>query len=373
MSEKRIFVSTGEASGELAAVDLACAMRERDPQLAFEGIGGARMRAAGFRLRHDTRGWSGLGPLEAIGKIPRLLTVMLSTAQELRARPPALLVLVDFGAFHLRLARHLRRTGYRAPILYYFPPGAWLDDPRRARMVAGAATALTAFAHQRDFYAGLGLPVAYFGHPLVSTLAPRAPRAHAPADGGRVAILPGSRPGEVRRHARLLLEAARLLHVRRPRLVVVAGAADDEAERTLRALCAEFPELAAAVVPGARAALEDADAAWIVSGTAVLESALLAVPTVALYVVARAQERYARRLFARIYRPYVTLPNLVLGRTLVPELLQERATQTALADALDALLAQPDAQRHGFEELRAALGPPDALPRIAELALALAR
>jgi lipid-A-disaccharide synthase len=368
----RVFISTGEASGELAAVELAAAMSALAPGLVFEGIGGRRMEQSGFRLRWDTRGWASLGPVEALGKIPKLLAVVLITAAELRARPPDLVVLVDFGAFNLRMARQLRRTGYRGPICYYFPPAAWLDDPRRARMVVQAASAVTPFAHQRDFYASLGLPIAYFGHPLVSTIAPRPVRARPSAAGGRIAILPGSRGGELARHGRLLLEAARLLAVRRPQAEFVLGAADAEAENVLREMSAGLCELRVTIVRGARAALSEADAAWIASGTAVLEAALIGVPSVAMYVVSKAQEQMARRLVARTRLAHVTVPNLVLGAAVIPELLQEGATQTTLVEALEGVLERPQEQLTRFAELRAALGPPDALERTAAFAVELA-
>ena len=370
---KRIFVSTGEASGELAAVELGAAMRAIDPTLAMEGIGAQRMRDAGFAVRWDTRGWASMGPIEALGKIPKLLAINLITAAELRARPPSLVVLVDFGAFNLRLARQLRRTGYTGPICYYFPPGAWLDSAKRARMVAQATVAVTPFAHQRDFYESLGLPIAYFGHPLVSTIRERAPRPAPPGDGGRIAILPGSRRGELARHARLLLEAAQLVRLRRPTADFTLGAADAEGERTLTELARAFSDLPVRIVRGARPALEDADAAWIASGTAVLEAALLGVPTVALYVVSRAQEQMARRLVASARLPYITLPNLVLDAPVVPELLQEAATQVNLAAAIERALTETEEQRLFFASLRAALGPPQALERIAAFAVELAQ
>jgi lipid-A-disaccharide synthase len=370
---KRIFVSTGEASGELAAVELAAAMSSLDSSLRFEGIGAQRMRDAGFAVRWNTEGWAAMGPVEALGKIPKLLAIALITAAELRARPPDLVVLVDFGAFNLRMARQMRRTGYTGPICYYFPPGAWLDDPRRARMVARAAHAVTPFAHQRDFYASLGLPVQFFGHPLVSTIPQRPARPPREPGGGKIAILPGSRRGEIARHARLLLDAARLLRLRRPRTEFVLGAADGEAETFLRDLAQAAPDVPATIVRGARTALEDADAAWIASGTAVLEAALLGVPTVALYVVSRTQLPMARRLVARVGLNYLTLPNLVLDAPVVPELWQEQATQTGLVAALESVLDDATGQRAAFACLREVLGPPDALERTAAFVVELTR
>ncbi|MBV8599996.1 MAG: hypothetical protein JO359_00380, partial [Candidatus Eremiobacteraeota bacterium] len=222
----RVFFSTGEPSGEYQAVELAKAMQKLATEpLRLEGIGAERLREAGFEVRTDTTGWASLGWLEAIGKIPRLLAIMLWTALRLRLAPPELIVLVDFGAFNLRLARQLRRTGYRGPIVYYIPPGAWLDRPEQARKVAAATDPLTVFAHQRDFYASLGLETAFFGHPLASLIVQRPPRKAPPDDAGTIALLPGSRVAEIERHMRPLLSAAQALSFQRPKLELVIGAA----------------------------------------------------------------------------------------------------------------------------------------------------
>jgi lipid-A-disaccharide synthase len=361
-------MSTGEASGDMSAAALAEAIRRLEPRVRFAGIGGDRMRAAGFRITADTRGWASMGPLEAIAKVPPLLAEMLRHALVLRARPPALVVLVDFGAFNLRLAATLRRLRYPGPILYFFPPSAWTDREAPARQVAAYATALTTFEHQRDFYRSLGLPITYFGHPLVSLVPPKAPAPPPPADGGWVALLPGSRRGEIERHLPRLLAALALLRARRPRVRAVISAAGDEAERLIRKALAAGPS-DLEIVRGAPAALERADAAWIASGTAVLEAALREVPSVALYVVQPSQVAIGRRMYRG---RFVTLPNLLLDRGLIPELLQDDATPERLCDELDAVLRDPSTQREGMRALRPLLGPPDALERCARFALDLA-
>jgi lipid-A-disaccharide synthase len=365
----RVFFSTGEASGELAAVDLARAMRAHDPDLTCEGIGNERMRAAGFTVRWSTQGWASMGPIDALGKIPKLLSIMFVTAFELKANPPDLLVLIDFGAFNVRLASTLRRIGYRGRILYYFPPAAWLDNTKRARQVARLCTPLTPFMHQRDFYRSLGLPIAYFGHPLVATIEPRLPRSPAPADGGTVAILPGSRRSEIARHTAPLFAAARELRRTRPQLKIVLGAADGEVEQSLRAALGDFPDLDATIVRGARPALLVADVAAIASGTAVLEAALLDVPTIALYVLSNAQYKIALRVYSG---RWITIPNLVLKTDVVPEFIQAAATPAALAAALESLLADARTQHAQFAALRAELGDSATLDRCAVYALGLA-
>ncbi len=361
-------MSTGEASGDMLAASLAEAMRARRPDIVFEGIGGQRMSAAGFSLNVETRGWASLGLVAALVRILPLVLTGLAQVARLLYRPPDLIVLVDFGAFNLRLAKALRALNYRRPILYYFPPGVWFDRPSQARAVARNATALTAFKRQRDFYRSLGLPIAYFGHPLASLVAPRLPRAPAPPSGGTVALLPGSRVDEVRLHMPRLVAACNLLQARRPSLDVIASVANDDCERFVHAALgtATFPFR---IVRGSRDALEPADAALVASGTAVLEATLREVPCVALYVLSPSGVAYGRRIW---HRKYVTLPNLLLEREVVRELLQTEATPDALADAVEALLRDPSQQLGAARDLRAILGGAQAQERAAEFALALA-
>jgi lipid-A-disaccharide synthase len=366
----RYFFSTGEPSGEVVAILLAQEIRKLDPQAEFEGIGGKAMRTAGFVLWRSYKGWASLGPLAAIPKIPKLLNAMLRTALHIRASKPDLVVLVDFGVFNLRLASTLRRWHYAGAILDLFPPSTWLDNAEKARRVSSLMVPVTAFAHQYEFYKSIGCRIDFFGHPLASRYRMRALREPAPRDGGVVAMLPGSRSGELRQHLPVLAAAYRTLKQRRPKLRGVFGAADDRAERTI-ALALKREQLSDVdIVRGVEAALSGADAVWVASGTAVLEAALLGVPAVAIYVIPRILIWYGRRM---IRHRFITPPNLVLEREVVPELLQERATPQALADALETLMNDPSKQYAEFERMRAALGPPDALERCARYAVDLAR
>jgi lipid-A-disaccharide synthase len=168
----------------------------------------------------------------------------------------------------------------------------------------------------------------------------------------------------------VLLAACRLVLTQRPRARFVLGAADGDAERISRELAARFGDVPLDIVKGARAALDRADAAFVASGTAVLEAALREVPCVSLYVTSDAQAKIARRVYRR---RFITLPNILLDRALVPELLQEDATPVRLAVAIGELLADPGAQLAGMREMRALLGPPDALARCAEFVAEIVR
>ncbi|MFZ1126061.1 MAG: hypothetical protein WAN59_13065, partial [Candidatus Baltobacteraceae bacterium] len=171
-------------------------------------------------------------------------------------------------------------------------------------------------------------------------------------------------------HLGRLVAACRLLRLRRGRARFVVACADADAEQTIRAELAPLRFEGIEFVRGARPALDAADAAFIASGTAVLEAALREVPTVALYVLVEAQVAIARRVWNG---PYVTLPNLLLERGVVPEFLQDDATPERLAAALDALLADPAPQLAALRQVRGVLGPADALQRCAAFAAALAR
>ena len=293
----RYFFSTGEASGEMSATLLARAIATLDPDASFEGIGAQRMRDAGFKLWTDTRGWGSMGIIAALAKAPKLIAIMIRIALRLVREAPDLIVLVDFGAFNLRLVGFLRRLGYRKPVLYFFPPGAWLDNPKQARNVAETTVPLVAFEHQRDFYRALGLPVQYFGHPLARAYELRDARPAAPPVGGTLAMLPGSRAGELRFHVPLVLQALQILRRTRPALRAVIGAADASAEATIRSALRDHALGDVEIVRSAPAALAVADAALVASGTAVLEAALCGVPCVAFYVMLAAQARLARRIF----------------------------------------------------------------------------
>jgi lipid-A-disaccharide synthase len=367
----RYFFSTGEASGESSALLLARAIRAIDPEATFEGIGTDRMRADGFAIWRDHTGWASMGPIAAVPRIPKLLAIMWQTALHIASSKPDLVVLVDFGAFNLRLASALRRRlKYKLPVLDVFPPGTWLDSEKKARDVAAVSVPLTAFAHQYEFYKSHQLPIVYFGHPLAGEYRMRPPREAPPPDGGTVAILPGSRKGELKFHLPALIAAYRELKGRRPLLRATFGAADARGERFVRAALKRERVPDAEVVRGVQAAVANADGAWVASGTAVLETVLSGVPAVALYIITPILVKHGRSL---IRHKYITLPNLVLGSEVVPEFLQEEATPQRLASEMDGVLRDPSRQYARFAELRAALGPPDALERCARFAVALAK
>jgi lipid-A-disaccharide synthase len=366
----RYFFSTGEASGELSAVLLSRAIRVHDPEAQFEGIGSKRMRDEGFTLWRDHTGWASLGPLAALPRIPKLLLTMWKTSLHIFRTKPDLVILVDFGAFNVRLARTLRlRLRYPNAVMDLFPPSTWLDRENVARAVSACAVPVTAFERQYQYYKSLELPIMYFGHPLAGQYTMRAPRPAPPSDGGVVGFLPGSRHGELRYHVPVLIAALKRLRATRPNMTAVFGAATDSGERYIRR-AVKRARLEGVRIERGVDAVRDADACFVASGTAVLEAALLGVPCVALYVITPVLVRHARKVYSG---RFITLPNLILDREVVPEFLQEDATPEALAAAMELLLRDASTQTSAFGEMRERLGPPSAMDDLAQFAVALAK
>lgn len=363
-----LFISAGEASGDLQASLLVNALRRRRPSLTVRAVGGDRLRESGAELIVDSvaGGWASIGHLRAYVKIPWLLGQMLAIANGLLRDPPRLLVCVDFGAFNLRMLEWLRFRGYRGRALYYFPPAAWLDRPAQARKVARVSSALTPFAHQAEFYRSLGLPIDWYGHPLVS-LIEQGP-AREPSSPTTIAVMPGSRDGEVDCHLPVLAEAAvRLARDRGARYRVVAAS-----DALAASIGARWPQAcggrSAVVRSDAASAASGADVAWVASGTAVLETALRGTPQVTFYRVSDAQYRFVERHLPHLLVGPVTLVNLVLGERVVTELLQDAMSPERLIAETVPLLddrARRAAMLDGYARMRAALGPPDSLERIA--------
>jgi lipid-A-disaccharide synthase len=371
-----VFLCAGESSGDLQASLLAGELLQRDPTLAVLAVGGDKLRAAGARVVIDSvaDGWASMGHLRAYVKIPWLLAVLLALAERIMRERPRLLVCVDFGAFNLRLLEWLRFRGYRGAALYYFPPGVWIDSESQARKVARVARALTPFAHQADFYRRLGLPIDFFGHPLAGRIVSRTPRA--PGKPPQIAVMPGSRDEELFYHLPVLTAAAmRLTRDRGARFLVIAASPEREAQ--LKAAWPEECGGADAVVGTPLVdAVAETDVAWVASGTAVMETALRGVPQIAYYKISDAQYAIVERRLPHIARGPITLPNLVTGRAVVPELLQHAFEPDSLIARTAGLLDDASirgSQLKGIATFREMLGPPDALERIGAHVHALLR
>ena len=341
-----IGIVAGEASGDLLGAGLMSELKKRLPGVRFEGIGGPHMQAQGCVSLGDMDRLSVIG-LEGVAKIPGVLRIRRRVAAHFLRHPPHLYIGVDVPDFNLRVEQRLRAAGITT--VHYVSPTVWAWRGYRIRTIHRAVDhMLTLFPFEAQYYRERRIPVTFVGHPLADEIpeifdvgAIRA-RLGLPRDRRVVALLPGSRLNELRRHAGLFVRTARWLHARHPALHFVAPFVN-AATRALfeEALAREgaSPLPITRLLQQSREALAAADVVLLASGTATLEAALLRKPMVVTYRVSMLSALLIRT-FAHV-RMYA-LPNHLAGRLLVPELVQQDAVPEKLGAAVERYLAHPE-------------------------------
>jgi lipid-A-disaccharide synthase len=380
-AERRpIMLSAGEASGDLHGATMCRAIRDLDPKIRLVGMGGSRMAAAGVEILVDPTAQAAVGTSEALNRVPALVRAYKLLVRRLRETRPLAIVLIDFPEFNLRLARQARRAGI--PVVYFIPPQLWAWRRGRMRQMARRVTkVLAAFPFEKSLYEEAGVPVEFVGHPLLDVVPSDLDHARARERLGvgdrrvLVGLLPGSREQEISRLLPRMLDAAARLAVDGKRSFVLGLAPSVERKRVASMLerAAEAGGPPIEIVEGMTyEVMAAADALLIASGTATLEAALLGAPMVVCYRVSRLTEVMARLLKRS---PWISLPNIVAGRGVVPEILQDDATAARFAAEVERLLVDPVAatvQRAAFKELRERLGKPGVGERAARAVLEVA-
>ncbi len=336
---RRVAIVAGEASGDLLGAALVSAVRERFPGTEFEGIAGPRMIAAGARTLVPMEKLSVRGYVEALRSLPELLRIRSGLAARFTRERPDLFIGIDAPDFNLGLEKKLKRAGI--PTVHYVSPSVWAWRAERIHSIGQCVDhMLTVFPFEEAIYAKAGIAATYVGHPLADQfpLAPDRAEARAqlrlPEQATAVALLPGSRQGELQAHADLYIDTAMRIAARRPgtRFFVPLATRQTRDYFESRLYAREAMDLELTILFGhARLALQAADVALIASGTATLEGALARCPMVITYRVPALTYRLMMR---KALLPYVGLPNILAGEFIVPELLQENATPENLEQAL---------------------------------------
>ncbi len=373
-------MSCGEASGDLYAAALTHELRTLVPSLEVFGFGGPRLKAAGADLVGDYKGMSVTGLLEAAPVLRRAWQMRGALCDAARDRKPDVFVAIDFPDFNFRLLRPVQELG--VPIVYYISPQLWAwRSGRLATIRKYVDRMLVIFPFEVDVYERAGVPVEFVGHPLVDLARTHRSRAQMLADVRLdparpvLALLPGSRRNEVRPLLPGLVAAVRLIKSRVPGLQVLVA----RAPRLDDGLFAPIAELASAGVPAAvvESAADDvlaaADVVITASGTATVQAALHGRPMVVVYRLSPLTSAIVRR-FIRVTT--YGMVNLVAGRRIVPELIQDDFTPERVAEETIALFtdrARVDTVTRDLADVRAKLGATGASRRAAEAVLAVAR
>ena len=373
MSPTPILLSAGEASGDMYAARLATALKERADVELF-GMGGPQMRAAGVEIIVDYAEVSVLGITEVLKKLPSLRRAMRRLVGEAERRRPPLAILTDFPGFHLRLARKLSPLGVRN--IYYICPQFWAWRPWRANLVRRRfAQGLCIFPFEEKFYRDAGVAVEFIGHPLVDNVKASMSRAEFCAENGLnadmpiVTILPGSRRGEIEYHGEILAQALTQLRSAIPDLQAVVAVAPGVNPTELEA-CFGSGTRVRFVADATYNALAAADLAIVSSGTATVEAALLGKPMIVIYRLSPLTAKLAKPL---VRTKFFSMVNLIAGREVVPELIQDDFTPERVAsEAVSLLSASKEsleklaAIRRDLAEVTRLLGPPGAVDRAAD-------
>ncbi len=337
-SEVTIGIVAGEASGDALAALLIRAVRARQPGVRIAGIAGPKMQAEGCEVWYPLERLAVRGFVEVLGHLPELWRMRRALAARLLAERVPLFVGVDAPDFNLGLEAKLKRRGVRT--VHFVSPSVWAWRRERLAAIGRAIHRMLAlFPFETALYEAAGIPVSYVGHPLAADAATPASRRELrelfklrPATPV-FAVLPGSRVGEIEMHTTLVLDAIAKIHAARPdaRFLVplISRATRDAFETAIHR--AGRDDLPITLLYGhAGDALKAADVGLVASGTASLEAALSRCPHVVFYRVNALTARIVRR---KLLLPYVSLPNVLAGRFVVPELLQEDATPANLARA----------------------------------------
>lgn len=359
-------MSAGEASGDEHGARLARELRDRDPEVRLVGLGGSRMAAEGVELLADLDLLAVMGVAEVVTRLPRLLALGRRVRRFLLRESVDLFLPIDYPGFNLPMAARARRRG--VPVLYYIAPQVWAWRPGRARRLAEAADLVcVVLPFEKAFLERHGARARFVGHPLLDAPRLRDEEGAERAEAGRavLGLFPGSRAQEVSRMLPPFLRASEILRRERPGLDVLVARAPDLPRSAYDGVDPAVLRPPGEVLAGATAALTK-------SGTSTLQLALAGVPMVVGHRVHPVTYWIARRL---VEVDHLALANLVAGRRLVPELVQDEMTPERLAGAVSPFLEPRSPERlrvlEGLEEVGGRLGEPGGSARVAAAALEL--
>lgn len=370
VSPKRIFFIAGEHSGDLQGSLVLSHMKKLEPDIVAEGIGGPLMRKAGFECIHSIDELAVIGFVEVLSNFRHLYGIYSDTCRILAERRPDVLVLIDYPGFNVRVAKAAKALGIH--VVYYITPQVWAWHSSRVRKIASVINeAVVVFPFEVDIWKQAGIPVEWFGHPLIGAAASRMHPAefraqHGLGEGQLVSLLPGSRNQEIYYILPPLLKAARTIAAKRPGtrfLLPVAGSIGDAVLQPHLDGC----NLPITVLRGQTyEAVAASDLAMVASGTATLETAILGTPMLIVY-----QTNWFTSLLSKylIQVPHIGLPNVVAGREVVSEFIRGDFHPETIAREAVSILESPERQnriRTDLREVRKRLGEPGAAARVAE-------
>jgi lipid-A-disaccharide synthase len=370
---KRIMIVAGEASGDLHGGNLVQAMHQIDPSLRFYGIGGKKLKAAGVELIADSADMAVVGLTEVVSKLGMILKVMAQLKASLKADRPDLIILIDYPDFNLSLAKAAKKYGVR--VFYYISPQVWAWRRGRIGKIKKIVDKMAVILpFEASLYNKAGVDATFVGHPLLDVVRAKYSREEALRRFGlregitTVGILPGSRQSEVVRLLPEMLMAAEIIEKKLNSVQFVLPLADTLETHFVSNIIRQYPIKVKVIPDEIYDVIGCADIAMVASGTATLETALMGTPMIIIYKVS-APSYYVGKMVINV--DHIGLVNIMAGKTIVPELIQEAAIPEAIAaEVIDILTNRErmDDIKTELSKIRDMLGSPGAAVRTAHLA-----
>jgi lipid-A-disaccharide synthase len=374
MNDPKIMMVAGEASGDLHCAKLAEKLKELYPNLTLFGMGGKLMAQAGVQLDYDISDLSVMGITEVLGKLPLIISRLKGLKSLIDQRKPDAIVLVDFPDFNLRLLpfAHSRKV----PIIYYIPPKAWAWRRKRAYVLAKYTSAIASiFPFEAKVYKEAGANVHYVGHPLMDIVKPSFSKAkayekfHLDPNKPIIGLMPGSRRKEIKKLLGIMIDSARMIKTEIPDCQFILPVA----HTISREMIPTHTDPLITIIDSTDVynMMNITDLVIMASGTATLESTFMIAPMIVIYKVSSLS--YA--VISRLVNPEVkstTLPNIIAGKMIVPELLQDKASAGNISEIAIRMLKNPDElenQRNELKKVRDQMGEPGAVERVAHLVI----
>ena len=373
----KVMICAGEASGDLHGASVAEALREMRPGLELLGMGGSHMREAGVDIVYDIADIGVMGFVEVLWNLPMFFRLRSYLSKIMDERRPDVLVLIDYGGFNMFMAAVAKKKNI--PVVYYICPKAWVWGKWRAKAIAGRVEKVAAiFPFEADIYREAGASVSFVGHPLVDIVKPSMDRETAYRYFGAnpeyplLLLLPGSRYQEVESLLELMLASAKKVQERLPNCQFYLPVAPTIPMERIESVVKASGVPVTFTRNSTYNLMQIADCAIAASGTVTLEAALMGLPSVIIYRMQPATY-WLIRIIANV--SHVGLPNIVIGRRVLPELIQDEVTAENVSKAAISLMANEEVRnqaRADLREVKVKLGEPGAVRRVAAIVLDVA-
>lgn len=370
----KIMFSAGEASGDMHGASLARAIKELAPEVELIGMGGTKMAEAGVRIIYDIKNLGFIGVGEIIRKIPFFVKLRTFLVDAMKEEKPDVLVCIDYPGFNMRFIKKAREAGI--PVVYYILPTIWAWHKSRGKTIAKETDlAISLFPFEARLYESMGTHVAYVGHPLLDTVHPTMTIEEGltyfnlQKDSPKVLLMPGSRLQEVRSLFPVMMEAAKEIARAVPNVEFCLPQASTITRSELERLIPDDGPSVHIFTDNVYDMMHLSTAAIAASGTATLETALMGLPTLLIYRVGALTYWLSKIL---VHIDSIGLPNIIMGRRVMPELWQDDVTPEAIAGDIIPILTDPSvwkARHEAMELVQKEMGSPGAVTRVAALIL----